>query len=266
MSIKTTVDQFLYENYEKIEQERLENPNFRWKTISDLLGVELSSDYVRNRFRKIRQFKDSTTIKKDLPKRILAIDIETSFNVCYSWSIGGKIRLGHDSILEERKIICISYSFLGEEKIHNLAWNNGDETKMLLEFSKVLQNADILLAHNGDNFDIKFLRTRFIYHNIPFPAKLSSIDTLKMARTNFRFNSNKLDYLGQFLGLGQKQDTGGIQLWKDIILYNNKEALAKMISYCNGDIALLKKVYYKLQEFSPTKKFPHFENDLNIKE
>jgi DNA polymerase III epsilon subunit-like protein len=77
-----------------------------------------------------------------------------------------------------------------------------------------------------------------------FPS-YTTIDTLKIARSKFRFNSNRLDYIGKFLGIGQKLHTD-FDLWKDIMLKNDKKALNKMIDYCIQDVVLLEKVHKEL--------------------
>ena len=255
MTLKETVDEFLQTNFEQIENWRTNLPNFRWKLVSDEIGEGLSPEYIRGRHRKIRDLKDLNLLEKDYKPNVLYADIEIGFNICYSWQIGNKIRLSPDNILEERKIICISYSWGGEKEVKTLIAHKGDEYKMLQEFAKLAEKADIIVGHNLDEFDIKHIRTRCIYLGIPFPTKINTIDTLKLARRNFRFNSNKLDYLAQFLGVGEKEDTGGIELWKQIVLYNNKEALKKMVLYCENDVVILKKVHKKLQEFVPTHNF-----------
>jgi predicted RNA-binding Zn-ribbon protein involved in translation (DUF1610 family) len=84
-----------------------------------------------------------------------------------------------------------------------------------------------------------------------FPTYVT-IDTLKIARSKFRFNSNRLDYIGKFLGLGQKIHTD-FNLWKDIMLNNDKVALDKMIDYCIQDVVLLEAVHKELNNHIPAK-------------
>jgi len=77
-----------------------------------------------------------------------------------------------------------------------------------------------------------------------FP-KYTTIDTLKIARSKFRFNSNKLNYIAKFLGIGQKIHTD-LDLWKNIMLNKDKAALDKMVKYCKNDVILLEKVFSHL--------------------
>lgn len=183
----------------------------------------------------------------------LFFDIETSPNLVFSWNVGHEVRIGHDNIVKERAIICICYKYEGSDKVYHLTWNKGDDKKMLQKFASIINNADEVIGHNSDNFDIKWVRTRCIYHGISMTHDIKSIDTLKASRSKFRFNSNKLDYLGKYLGVGEKMETGGFDLWKDIVLKNSKKALTKMVNYCKQDVVLLEKVFQKLNPYIPHK-------------
>lgn len=193
---------------------------------------------------------------KNRPKRRLFFDLEVSANIVFSWRIGHNIDLSPDNIIQERAIICACYKWEGEDKVYSLKWNRGDDKELLEKFSKVIDSADEVITQNGDAFDIKWLRTRCIYHGIPVSPKFNSIDTLKMARSGFKFNSNKLDYMGQYLSLGKKIKTE-YNLWKEIMLNNNNDSMRKMVDYCKQDVNLLESVYQKLQAFSPVKKFKY---------
>lgn len=191
---------------------------------------------------------------KNRPKKRLFFDIEVSPNIVLSWRIGNKVNLSHDDIVQERAIICVCYKWEGEDEVHSLKWDSGDDKNLLLKFSKIMDSADEVVTQNGDSFDIKWVRTRCFFYGIPLSTKFNSIDTLKMARTGFRFNSNKLDYMTKFIGLGGKIKTE-YDLWKDILLKNSPSAMKTMIDYCKQDVVLLEEFYQKIQEFSPVKKF-----------
>lgn len=183
----------------------------------------------------------------------LFFDIETSYNTVASWNIGQKINLNPDNILKERAIICICWKWADEDQVYHLEWNNGDDKQMLKVFIKILNEADEVIGHNGDAFDIKWVRTRCIKHGIEMFPSYQSLDTLKLSRSTFRFNSNKLDYLGEFLDLGRKMATGGFPLWKAIVEENDKTAMKTMVDYCKQDVILLQKVYNKLNPFTKHK-------------
>lgn len=207
-----------------------------------------------NKSNELAELYNAIIHEKTRPKRILYFDIETSPNLVFSWSVGRKINIDYDNIVQERAIICICYKWEGEKEVHSLQWDKGNDEKMIKKFAEIINSADIIVGQNSDQFDIKWLRTRCLYHGIHLKSKFQSVDTLKLAKAGFRFNSNRLDYMGKFLGLGGKNFTT-FNLWKMITLENSKEAMDTMIDYCKKDVILLEEVYNKLKPFVPEKKF-----------
>lgn len=178
----------------------------------------------------------------------LYFDIETSPNLVYSWNVGRKISIDYENIVKERAIICICYKWEGESTVHSLHWDSRqNDKKMLQEFIEVANTADELVGHNGDNFDIKWIRTRCAYHGIEMFPKYSTLDTLKKSRGSFRFNSNRLDYIAKYFGVGKKLKTS-FNLWKGV-LSNDEVAMEKMIRYCKMDVKVLEAVYKRLSPY-----------------
>ncbi len=66
------------------------------------------------------------------------------------------------------------------------------------------------------------------------------------------FNSNKLDYLARFLGIGAKLETH-YDLWVDVVLRKCPKSLDYMVKYNRSDVALLEKVYHALAGYCPPK-------------
>lgn len=183
----------------------------------------------------------------------LFFDIETSPNIGLFWSAGYKQTISHENIIKERAIICICYKWEHDDIIHSLTWDkNQDDKNMLEKFIVIANDADELVGHNGDKYDLAWVRTRCLYHEIPMFPVYVTVDTLTQARSKFRFNSNKLDYIGKFLGLGEKTSTS-FNLWKNIVLNNDKNALKEMVEYCKNDVALLEKIYQKMSSYFPHK-------------
>jgi hypothetical protein len=189
-----------------------------------------------------------------LTKKRLFFDIETSFNIGIFWRSGYNLSIQPEDIIHERAIICISWKWEGSDDVHTLSWDKDQSDKKLLQkFIKVLNQADEIVAHNGDRFDIKWLRTRCLFHNLPMFPKYQSIDTLKFAKSQFNFNSNKLDYIAKFLGVGAKTKHEGMDMWKKIIFNKDPEALKMMIEYCENDVVILENVYNKIKEYTTPK-------------
>jgi uncharacterized protein YprB with RNaseH-like and TPR domain len=180
-------------------------------------------------------------------RKRLFFDIETSPNIGLFFEAGYKKNIGYDSIIKERAIICICYKWEDDKEVHSLQWDaKQSDKKMLEQFVKVANSADEMVGHNGDRFDLTWIRTRCLFHHIQMFPNYTTIDTLKISRSKFRFNSNKLDYIAKFLGVGKKIKTD-FNLWKDILLNKDKIAMAKMIKYCKMDVIVLEKVYNQLR-------------------
>lgn len=207
-----------------------------------------------HRLSPIEEIEKSTIkIKPTQQFKRLFFDIETSYNIVSTWRVGFKINIGPENIIKERAIICICWKWQGEDKVYSLQWNKGDDRQMLEKFVKVMNQADEVVGQNSHRFDIKWLRTRCIYHGVPMMPKYQSLDTLKLAKSGFLFNSNKLDYIGKFLGVGRKRETGGFKLWQDIVIDNCSKSMQQMIDYCKQDVVLLEKVYDKLNPYTEAK-------------
>jgi predicted PolB exonuclease-like 3'-5' exonuclease len=184
------------------------------------------------------------------PRKIRRLfwDIETSPNIGLFWRAGWKLNIDCDNIIKERAIICIGWKWEDEKEAHILHWDdNQDDKTMLAAFLKVANEADEMVHHNGDKFDLPWFKTRCLFHGlIPLP-EYKCADTLQWARRKFYFNSNKLNYIAQFLGMGAKLKTE-FGLWKDILLKKCPKAMAKMCKYCKRDVILLEKVWQKLSQ------------------
>lgn len=163
------------------------------------------------------------------------------------WSAGYKQRIDYTNIIRERAIICICWKWAGRKKVYSLTWDEFQSDKTMLEqFIKVVNEADEIIGHNGDKFDLPWLRTRCIKHDVAMFPTYKTLDTLKQARGKFRFNSNRLDYIAKFLGFEGKIKTE-FSLWKDILILNCSKAMGKMVTYCKEDVRQLERVFDKMK-------------------
>jgi DNA polymerase elongation subunit (family B) len=221
------------------------------KKLAKLLGTtpEVIKE-VRDTLKGSYQFYNGGDFNKPGNKfKRLFFDIETSYNIGKFWSAGWNKTINPVDIIKERAVICVSWKWEGEDKVYNIHWDENQCDKTLLEtFSKVLLEADEAIAHNGDRFDITWLRTRCLLHRVPFPTYIKTLDTLRKVKSMFNFQSNKLDYIASFLGFGHKLPTG-MQLWDRIILNRDAEALREMIEYCDHDVVLLEDVYHAIETY-----------------
>jgi len=182
--------------------------------------------------------------------KILLLDVETSPNIGYTWRKYDQTVI---EFVQEWYMLSFSAKWLGEKKtvVYGLPDFSGfakdkiNDKKLCQKLWKLMDSADIIIAHNGDRFDLRKINSRFITNGIKPPSPYKTVDTLKAARKYFGFNSNKLNDLGVALGLGKKVPTGGFQLWLDC-MYGDEKAWRKMKAYNKNDVILLEKVYERL--------------------
>jgi len=179
--------------------------------------------------------------------RVLLIDIESSPILGYSWK---KWDTSIIHIVDDWHLMSVAWKWLHQRKTNVLATDTVTEKKLTKTIWQLFDDADIVVGHNGDRFDIKKLQAKMKEFDLKPPSPFKSVDTLKIARNHFAFSSNKLDDLGQKLKLGQKTDTGGFKLWLDCMAGDQK-AWDKMKAYNKQDVVLLEKLYLELRAWTP---------------
>lgn len=188
-----------------------------------------------------------------MSRKRLYFDIETSPCLGWFWRPGFNMNLNYNNIIENAKIICICYKWEGKDKVYSLTWDKEQNDKqMILDFIAILDSADEIIGHNSDKFDIKWIRTRCLFHGIPMMPEYTSIDSLKEARKGFNFPSNRLDSIGRYAGVGKKIKTTE-ELWFDTWRKNSRKALKGMVDYCKQDVILLEDVFKKIEPYTKPK-------------
>lgn len=183
--------------------------------------------------------------------RVLVYDIETSPNLAYVW---GKWQQDVIKYEDEWHILCFAYKWLDEKKTHVVALDDFKEYKkdptsdvmVVAALWKLFDEADVVIAHNGNSFDQKKSQARMLYHSFPPPSPYRQIDTKLVAKRYFNMNSNKLDDIGAYLKVGQKLQTGGFDTWLGC-MNGDKKAWAKMKKYNKQDVVLLEKIYLAMR-------------------
>lgn len=208
---------------------------------------------------------ETKTVAEAREPRILWYDIETSLQTAAVFQLAGNDWIRPENLLTERYVISICWQWAGESKIHSVSLLDDpkrfekdptDDTHVLEVFHKVYAQADATVAHYGDSFDKKYIMTRMLKHGLEPLPPIPSIDTKKVCKQQFYFNSQSLDYVGKFLGLGGKINTPG-GLWLTILKEGSSkkaiDAIKTMVVYNKRDVALLRDVYYRLLPYIPNR-------------
>lgn len=190
----------------------------------------------------------------DKPKaRTLIYDIETAPIIGTVWQ---KYEADVIWSIQDWYMLGFAYKWLGERQTYVVALpdfrgykpGTPNDINVVKSLHALFNEADIVVAHNGDKFDQKKTQARFIYHNLSPTQHYKSVDTLKVARKHFSFTSNKLDDLGEHLGLGRKLKTDK-DLWRGCMA-GDLQAWAKMKRYNKQDVILLEKLYLRLRPWT----------------
>jgi len=188
--------------------------------------------------------------ESELPK-ILLFDVETSFYHFVGWGTY-KQYIQHYQITEHQYIISWAAKWLYDENVQSDVVTpeeskNRDDRRILKSIHKLLDEADIVVGHNGDRFDLRKLRWRFISQGMAPPSPFKIIDTLKVARREFFAPSYKQDFLTKYFKLENKIQTD-FQLWVDCEA-GIPEKLEEMVEYNRHDVMGLEELYLKIRPY-----------------
>ena len=171
----------------------------------------------------------------------------------------GKYEVNINNIYQQTYIISIAWKFLGESEVHFLGLpdfpgyepGSKDDRQLVTAIHKLFSQADYLVAHNGDKFDIPVTRTRFVEHGLYDTTPSKNVDTKKIAKSRGQWLSNSLKDLCNSLGLASKGDPGGLATW-DACIAGEKWAWDKMKEYNIQDIVTLEQLYLALRPYAST--------------
>lgn len=185
--------------------------------------------------------------------KVLLLDIETAPMVAYIWGLW-KEDIQPVRLIDDWRILTWSAKWLDKRTVLYDSAHLHDvktDTALLQSLWELLDEADVVIAHNGRRFDVPKINTRFLKAGMLPPSPYKQIDTLAEAKKYFKITSNRLNFIAEFLGLGSKAETGGFALW-DECMRGKKSSFRKMLKYNIQDVRLLEEVYLKLRPWMQT--------------
>ncbi len=184
--------------------------------------------------------------------KILFFDVETAPMLAWVWGLF-KQNISIGQIHQDWHMLCYAAKWLGKDEIfYDALWEHDayakDKTNdeyIVATMWHLLDEADIVVAHNASRFDVAKVNAKFFEYGMKPPAPYKVVDTLKVARANFRFSSNKLDYISQLMNIGEKLKTD-FDLWLDV-MKGDKAQCKRMLEYNIKDVALLEELYLEMR-------------------
>jgi hypothetical protein len=144
---------------------------------------------------------------------------------------------------------CFAYKKVGEKGIMCKSLRDyplyktepHNDRELARDLHKVMNEAKILCAYNGNSFDIKIANGIFAKHGFPAIREEITIDPYREGKKVFNFISHKLEYLAKMAGVKGKQEHGGVM--QRVVQVGDKASWEKHEKYCMQDIRVLEGVY-----------------------
>lgn len=195
----------------------------------------------------------------EMTPKTLIYDLEVSPTLGWTY---GLYKTNVIKVEQNPSIMSISWRWYGEDVTHHESLATiprKGRTSANLALVKLIHGlfdeADIVVAHNANRFDNKVATASFLRYNLAPPSPYKTVDTLAVARSVARFNSNSLDSLGKLFEVGSKTEVTHGDLWYRC-LTGDKKAWDQLREYNNQDVDLLYLIYERLR--------PYIKNHPNL--
>lgn len=171
--------------------------------------------------------------------RIIAWDIEAS-NLSADFGI----------------VLCVGSKDVEGKKpqvlnILDYASRDGDlikaEKALLRDVSAHLLEADVWLTHFGTWYDIPFINSRLIYHNLPIlPTNFPHVDTWKISKNHLKLRNNRLITISEHLGTKDEKNAIRPEQWIRA-LGGHRPSMDYIVEHCRRDVLVLEQAYLRLR-------------------
>lgn len=219
-------------------------------------GEKLRDHFKKERKRRGIQSRDKSNDKKNniinsSKPRVLVFDLESLPGIAFYWRLWD-INIQPSQVIQDVCLLGWAGKFLNDSTMYSdiltpSEAKKRDVARITKSCWNLLSQTDVVIGHNISSFDIKYMNTAFIKCGLP-PLKFVLVDTLQVARQNFHFSSNKLEFINDQLGMRNKLDDGGFETWR-ACSNGDADALAKMKNYNEGDIYSTEDLFYKFRPY-----------------
>jgi len=181
--------------------------------------------------------------------KILFLDIETSPLTAHTWGLWQQ-NVGLNQLLSSTEMMCFGARWYGSRQVTFRSQFHHGKQEMLDEAHRLLDEADVLVGWNSQSFDSKHLKREFLEAGMLPPSPYKEMDLMRAVKSQFKFPSNKLEYVATKLGVGSKIKHSGFDLWIGCMAGDEK-SWKTMKKYQIQDVNLLVDLYEKLKPWIP---------------
>lgn len=201
--------------------------------------------------------------------KVLFLDIETAPMLGYLWSLW-QDSIALNQLESDWSILSFSAKWRGDPP-SKIIYQDVSKQKdisndlpLLKALWKLIDEADVVITQNGISFDKKKIFARFAIHGMKPPSPVKMVDTKVIAKRNFAFTSNRLEYLTDKLNKKYKklkhEKFSGFELWRECMA-GNKAAWAEMRKYNMYDVLALEELYEVLRPWDNSVNFALYTED-----
>ncbi len=195
---------------------------------------------------KTKEEREASRVNK---AKVLVFDVETLPSVAYTWQVWN-VNISKDWIVKVECLLSFAAKWLGDDRIISDVLTpkealNRDDKRLSTNLWKLIEEADVVVTHNGKRFDVRKMNTRFWKHKLPRPSSYKVVDTLVTAKSVFGLLYNSMSYIAEFKEADNKLDTE-FSLWIGCDK-GDKESLAYMLEYNEQDVRTQEAIYIEMR-------------------
>ena len=193
--------------------------------------------------------------------KILTIDIENFPNIGDVWDLWNQ-NISLAQLRESARTVAFAAKWHGSTKVEFYSEFHHGRDVMLDKAWHLVNDADVVVHYNGKRHDMPYLRQEWADEEMAAPSPYQEIDLYQVVKRQFKYPSNKLDYVAQRLGLGGKVAHAGHALWVKCMAGDAK-AWTQMRKYNKHDVVLTEALYDRLRDWVPNPPNPALYGDLS---
>jgi hypothetical protein len=181
------------------------------------------------------------------------LDIEVLPILGYAWAAYNQ-NIYPNQVKKDWSLLSYSAKWVGSDTIISRVLTPNEAVQrndlaLAKDLWALLDEAFIVITHNGRRFDIRKINTRFWKHRLHKPRSYRVIDTLVAARSVFGLTYNGMNEIAKFKEADEKLHTD-FKLWARCD-EGNEQALNEMLEYNEQDVNIQEQIYMEMREWIP---------------
>lgn len=191
----------------------------------------------------------------DGPKIVLW-DIERRPALVYAWGMFDQ-NIAVQQVVEPASTISVAWKTVGDRSKPSVASvRDRSYAELVQTMWEILDDADILVGYNTAAFDHRLVNGEFMEAGLTPPSPYRVIDLYSVIKSQARFQSGKLAWVGPALVGEWKQGHAGFAMWRACMeapegSEEYEAAWDMMESYNQQDVAMMEPLFEKLLPWIP---------------